>query len=257
LGWGLNYQRPSWAETHGFVAAGGTVADLEALAAHLAAPVGVLRTRAEAGHPDWAGQGFRVAVSRAWERAGADPLLAGTYGNPKAVPFPDLMSWVGLAGICIPHTGEPLVNPGPGDWQLPFTAAHEAAHLRGWAREDEANYLAFLVLSVDPDPALAYSAWASALLYVANALEASGPRGQEAWARVLGTLDPGVRQDWKASFAYWDRFKGPAMDVARTVNDLYLKSQGQADGVKSYGRMVDLLLAWDRAGGTSASPARH
>jgi hypothetical protein len=31
------------------------------------------------------------------------------------------------------------------------------------------------------------------------------------------------------------------------VNDAYLKSQGQAQGVRSYGRMVDLLLAERRA----------
>jgi len=232
------------------------VADVEALAVRLVGPVNQGRLRARDASPDWASPGVRSAVSRAWERVGAsDPLLAGRYGDPKAVPFPELMSWLGLAGICIPHTGEPLVNGGPGDWQLPFTAAHEAAHLRGWAREDEANYLAFLVLSGDPDPALAYSAWGSALLYVAGALEASGALGQQAWARVLSTVDPGVRDDWRGSFAYWDRFRGPAMEAARAVNDVYLKTQGQSDGVKSYGRMVDLLLAWHRqTGETSVSP---
>jgi hypothetical protein len=31
------------------------------------------------------------------------------------------------------------------------------------------------------------------------------------------------------------------------VNDTYLKAQGQTQGVRSYGRMVDLLLAERRA----------
>ena len=31
------------------------------------------------------------------------------------------------------------------------------------------------------------------------------------------------------------------------MNDAYLKSQGQKEGVRSYGRMVDLLLAERRA----------
>lgn len=249
LGWGLNYQRLSWAETHALVARGGTVADLEALAQRLAAEVGPLREKAFAGSvPAWASPGFRSAVSRAWEKAGeVDPLLGGRYGDPKAVPFSSAMSWLGIAGICIPHTGEPLVNVDPNNWQLPFTAAHEAAHLRGWAREDEANFLAFWVLRRDPDPALAYSAWGSALVYVASALEASGPQGSEAWARVRATLPSAVREDWKAAFAYWDRFRGPVMAASHAVNDLYLKSQGQSDGVKSYGRMVDLLLASESA----------
>lgn len=257
LGWGLNYQRQSWADSHGLRVAGGTVAELESLARTLADAAGPLRQRALSSGPvGWASPELRSAVSRAFERVGeSDPLLAGRYADPKAVPFPELMSWLGLAGICIPHTGEPLVNTGPGDWQLPFTSAHEAAHLRGWAREDEANYLAFLVLSDDPAPALAYSAWASALLYVAGALEASGAEGRQAWGGVLERVDPGIRRDWKESFAYWERFRGPVMEASRAVNDLYLKSQGQSDGVRSYGRMVDLLLAWHRSsGGTASSP---
>jgi hypothetical protein len=122
-------------------------------------------------------------------------------------------------------------------------AAHEAAHLRGWCREDEANFLAFWVLREDKDPRLAYSAWATALLYTANALEGAGPLGVEAWKRVGSRVDPAVLADWRGSFAYWERFQGPARAAAQAVNDAYLKSQGQQDGVKSYGRMVDLLLA--------------
>jgi len=30
------------------------------------------------------------------------------------------------------------------------------------------------------------------------------------------------------------------------VNDTYLKANNQSDGVKSYGKVVDLLLAWYR-----------
>jgi hypothetical protein len=180
--------------------------------------------------------------------------VKGDYGDPKPFPVPELLSWMGISGIFLPFTGEPLVNLGPGDWQLPFTAAHEAAHLRGWAREDEANFLAFEVLKDDPDPRLAYSAWSSALLYVAQGLSSAGQQGQEAWARVLPRVSEGVREDWNASFAYWDRFKGPVREASRTVNDLYLKSQGQVDGVRSYGRMVDLLLATEGASGTAPGP---
>ena len=246
LGWGLNYQRVSWAQAHGRTAPGGTVVDLETLATRLADKTNTLRPLAfSPKSPDWSRQGIFQAVTRAYARAGVlDPLLRGTWGDPKAFPFPELMSWTGIAGLFFPFTGEPMVNPGPKDWQLPFTAAHEAAHLRGWAREDEANFLAFWVLRDDPDPALAYSAWGSALLYVASALESAGPEGNAAWGQVLAHLDPAVRDDWQRSFAYWDQFRGPVRQAAQAVNDLYLKSQGQT-GVKSYGRMVNLLLTWE------------
>ena len=32
-------------------------------------------------------------------------------------------------------------------------------------------------------------------------------------------------------------------EVSKAVNDVYLKANDQEDGMKSYGRMVDLLLA--------------
>jgi hypothetical protein len=245
VGWGLNYQRLSWADNHDLKTTGGSVAQLEALATALADHAGPLRAQAYAsGTPRWSGDEVRRAVTRAYARHGVqDPLLAGDFGNPKAFPFPDALSWLGIAGIFIPFTGEPLVNTGPTNWQLPFTSAHEAAHLRGWAREDEANFLAFWVLHDDADPAMAYSAWGSALLYVASALGSAGPRGNEAWGRVKAHVDPAVLADWRASFAYWEKFQGPVQHAAQAVNDAYLKSQGQADGVKSYGRVVDLLLA--------------
>jgi hypothetical protein len=243
LSWGLNYQRQSWAANHDWTVEGGSVAQLEALARKLADRAGTLRPQVNWDSSIWAsGRSWRAAAA-AYERAGvADPLLAGRWGVPKVFPFPEIPSVLGIGGIFIPFTGEPLVNAGPADWQLPFTAAHEAAHLHGWAREDEANFLAFWVLRNDPDPAVAYSAWSSALLYVASALEGT-ELGAHAWKTIAASLSPEIRNDWKKSFAYWDRYKGPVRDVAGAVNDAYLKSQGQSDGIRSYGRMVDLLLA--------------
>jgi hypothetical protein len=43
--------------------------------------------------------------------------------------------------------------------------------------------------------------------------------------------------------AFLSRYITPAKDISNAANAAYLKSQGQADGVKSYGRMVDLLVA--------------
>ena len=46
--------------------------------------------------------------------------------------------------------------------------------------------------------------------------------------------------------AYWERFEGRLSEVSRTVNNTYLQANSQEDGVQSYGRMVDLLLADQR-----------
>ena len=56
-------------------------------------------------------------------------------------------------------------------------------------------------------------------------------------------LSDGVQRDLAANNAYWDQFEGPIAQISSQVNDSYLKANQQEDGVKSYGKMVDLLLA--------------
>ena len=43
---------------------------------------------------------------------------------------------------------------------------------------------------------------------------------------------------------YWAQFEGPVAQAASTMNDTYLKANGQQDGVKSYGKVTDLLLSY-------------
>ena len=49
--------------------------------------------------------------------------------------------------------------------------------------------------------------------------------------------------DLYAHTIFWQKYEGPVAEKAEAVNDTYLKSNKQEDGVKSYGRMVDLLIA--------------
>lgn len=42
---------------------------------------------------------------------------------------------------------------------------------------------------------------------------------------------------------FWSRHEGIITNISATVIDIHLKVNNQADGVDSYGRMVDLLLA--------------
>jgi hypothetical protein len=50
--------------------------------------------------------------------------------------------------------------------------------------------------------------------------------------------------DLREEYYYWEQFENTVIStVSNTMNDNYLKANSQDDGVKSYGRMVDLLLA--------------
>ena len=83
-----------------------------------------------------------------------------------------------------------------------------------------------------------------AYIYVFNALFAEDPQAAQ---EISASLGEGVRMDLNANNAYWDQFESPVAEVANQVNNAYLKANRQQDGVRSYGRVVDLLLAEHRA----------
>jgi len=181
----------------------------------------------------------------------------GASARASGLPVPDVPSlrlkrplvspllWrLGITGIYVPFTGEANVNDTVPDPDLPFVAAHELAHLSGFAREDEASWVGPVACARDPDPDLRYSSALSMSLHALAALARADRDAFEAQARRRSAA---VGRDVAALRAWSDRYRGPARRVALRVNDTYLKSQGQADGVRSYGRVVDLLLAERRA----------
>ena len=64
---------------------------------------------------------------------------------------------------------------------------------------------------------------------------------------MRGQLTGPLGRDLAALAAWQRRYESRLGDVQERVNDAYLKTQGQREGVQSYGRMVDLLLAERRA----------
>ena len=48
----------------------------------------------------------------------------------------------------------------------------------------------------------------------------------------------------KLSRDFWDKYEGKIDDISNEINNTYLKANGVSEGVKSYGKMVDLLLTY-------------
>jgi hypothetical protein len=166
--------------------------------------------------------------------------LGGSYGRPKPIMLSKSMTYTGITGIYIPFTAEANVNVNITDFMLPATALHEMAHQRGFAREDEANYISYIACSKHSDADFQYSGTMLALIYSMNAL---ADKDLTAYKELRAKYSEGVARDLKNDAEFWDKYKGKAEKIANKVNNTYLKSNGQEDGVASYGRMVDLLLA--------------
>ena len=183
--------------------------------------------------------------------------LAGTYAvfRGPTVPVKALLAWgvpllySGHTGIYWAPTGEAGVPLDCAVADMPFIMCHEAAHRLAIASEQEANFAAYLACEVSEDVRFAYSGAFNAFCYCYNALYRADPERAQALLQEVaqGDLRRGVElvlADWNATSAHYRAYEGPFEEVGTTVNDTYLKSFGEASGVRSYGLVVDYLIAW-------------
>ena len=165
------------------------------------------------------------------------------YSRAKPVILSEAMSYTHITGVYSYFTGEANVNVNFPDYTLPFTTAHELAHQRGIAREDEANFIAYLVCISSEDAYIRYSGYLNMYEYVANALWKAD---RDLYYEARGTLSIEVRYEMAAYSKFFERYKDTvASEISGTVNDLYLKGNG-TEGTKSYGLVVDLAVAYDK-----------
>lgn len=273
---GLNYYRLTFAEAAGFELRESTTEELaslcESLAAHMnderdavAAAIdndGTVSDTPAAADEALAAQADEYAASHGgFETYAAETVtnmqtLAETYpaldrplySRPKPVIFSELMSYADIAGMYFPFTVESNINKDGPFFTIPATMGHELAHQCGFMREDEANFIGYLACKDAADPLTRYSGYSLAYDYALSAL-ISADR-DEALA-VNDTLSDAVRADRRARTAYLKQFEGPVAEASNAANNAYLKANQQTDGTRSYGRMVDLLLAEARQAQTT------
>jgi len=173
------------------------------------------------------------------------PIFKGNYGKPKIVITSKLMSYAGIAGIFFPFTIEANVNGDLPDPLFPSNVAHEMAHQRGFAREDEANFISYLSCIYNNNIEYKYSGTLMALIHSMNALYKVDINSAKSLA---SQYSPGVRRDLDYINSYWKKYEGPVERTSTKINNAYLKANDQKDGIQSYGRMVDLLLAYYKKG---------
>lgn len=250
--WGFNYYRMPFSSIAGLEVMPASVEELESLCMSLIERANVLRVSVSVnskGNVDMPGN-TRDILQNCYKGYDAIaeryPELAGRYGDPKPVLLSELMNYTGICGVYFPFTGEANVNVAIPESTLPSTASHEMAHQRGFSREDEANYISYLACANHPDVNYKYSGILLALINSMNALHGS----DEALASELSkSYSEGVRKDLIELREFWKKYEGPVEEATDRMNDTYLKANNQRDGVRSYGRMVDLLIAEHKQAG--------
>lgn len=175
------------------------------------------------------------------------PLINGHTARPKPLLLSRPMSYTHITGIYMPFTVEANVDADLPEAEVIPNMAHEMAHVSGFMREDEANYIAYLACSKSEDPTIRYCGLLFAFDYAVGKfytrVVAVDSSYYDKYRRIYDQLSDEVWADKNSIYEYWERFEeSEVSQVADRTNNAYLKANGQTDGVKSYGRMVDLLL---------------
>ena len=237
--WGLNYARPTIESQVAFDDSRITPQAVRLLAEHAVREANKTHAAAHA-------EGFPSIHE--WPTALSDALhqVERELGRPSptrvAHPRTSILSpfyrAAGVSGQLAPFFLETLLNPDLTGPERPAVLAHEWAHLSGFAPESDASFVGYLA-ALRAGPAAEYSVWLDLVSESANQLQPVTQR------LVLEKLAAGPRQDQEAIRQRLKALVRPVGRMAWSTYDQMLKSQGVDEGVRSYSRVIQLLIGTD------------
>ena len=152
------------------------------------------------------------------------------------------LSYMGYAGYLNPFTNEAQVNALLPNFRYPVVAGHEVGHQLGYSAENETNFIGYLVTSSNSDIYFKYSAYSYALAYCLSDIK---KRDEPTFERLFGTLNNGVKKNYKEVSDFWSAYENPAEPVFKSIFDTFLKANNQSKGIESYNAVVILLINYN------------
>src|SRR6185369_14752603 len=186
----------------------------------------------------------RDALFKAIERSFQNESLLseasrGEFSNPKPLILSRLTSAAGISGFYIPFTGEVVFNEQVPPFDLPMVIAHHKAHQRGYAREDEANFVGYLACINSNEAYVRYSGY----LYGLKILETLSKGNPDRFNELLSRIGEGPKTDLRERSAFWERMQTSTLSAAsRRLFSIYLRANRVHGGVKNYDEDVPLII---------------
>ena len=245
--WGFNYYRATYSEIAELPLQESSTEELKELCSALITKTNDARALLPSADDDTLDKPMSRAdlqnISKgAYAKAMDDsiPGIITSSSNPKPLISSAFFSYAGISGIYNPFTVESNYND---DVPMPLKGAsicHELAHRQGFAREDEANFISYLICTNSDDKYLNYSGFLLATIHSMNRLYEID---KNSFNELRGLYNKDVNADLAKHNEFWRAHEGIVEEISSSINDSYLKNNNQTDGVASYNRMVDLLLA--------------
>lgn len=162
-----------------------------------------------------------------------------------------IWSWLGNAsgftGYYNPFTGEAQVNSTVPKFLQPSIAMHEAGHQLGYAKEDEANFVAFLSVRETSSMHLRYSGYLDMFLYANRNLHyADSVAAKEIRLR----LNEDVQKDLLEYKAFREKHRSVLAPLFSKIYGWYLRQNQQPTGMYTYDEVTSWIVAFYRSYGT-------
>ena len=168
-------------------------------------------------------------------------IFGGDYTPVKKLGWSGLYTAQGKTGITVPLTGESAVNPDIPGYALPFAMAHEMAHRLCIARDNDADFSAFLSCTENDNLEYQYSGYFMAFRICRSALLNLDEAAVDA-------IDAGVSTVLKADIDGYDRYFDENRDdklttrLVTTVTDTYNEATTNAE--VRHSSVCDYLVNW-------------
>jgi hypothetical protein len=145
-------------------------------------------------------------------------------------------------------TIEANINGVMADINKPFVICHELAHLKGLIREDEANFVGYMACMNSTDPYFVYSGLLEIIPYLQRDLQKSGVEEN----KIPKLSAKALADDVFLTPEAWEKVEEKAVvstevvhKVSQTLVDTSLKANGVEEGIASYGRVTELVMAYE------------
>lgn len=173
--------------------------------------------------------------------------LSGYYPSPKEIYYSDIMTQQYLAGIYFPFSMEANYNKLMYISNMPSTICHELSHLKGYIRENEANYLSFVACIESDNEFLQYSGYLSVFYYLLDDIETYATEEEKtnmhkidkrAYDDTIFVKEDVFNKIEEKSLVSTDTLS----DATDKFIDSNLKINGVSSGMDNYNEVVRLLI---------------
>ena len=244
--WGLNYSREGIAVQLAIEPAAYTPQDLNKLATQI-------QTRLKETAPLVTFEGLRALQNQkdlnsagleAYKAAALQyPFLQFSAPSIKPSLFSGIGHFIGFTGYYNPFTAEAQVKTNIPHFLKPFIVTHEMAHQLGYARESEANFVAFLTCRASANNEVRYAVYFEMFFYTLSEMRQTD---SVAARRYQNEAPLEVKADLQTLLDYLERSRNPVEPYVSRLYDAYLRWNNQPKGRQSYNEVVAWMIAYGK-----------